>query len=240
MLTSRHRLYALHVSPQRFSYSSAFAFSFACLSSSSLSSVSEVFVLLGWDTAAAATGLFKDVDATGGTDGAARRRYSSNQWLKHESYVRFRGVHGACSESMLQCVCLGRRTSCTTLSLVPAHSESRKVWHSSFQHSATMQASTSTQQAQAQEQEAAEIAALVSSLHARLVSSGEWARLSKQLRRNLDGSEWDKELKDYARGVLQCRSDIFYSEVPDAPRQGYGTARQYPSTRSDSSRKASG
>lgn len=132
MLTSKQRLYALHVSPQRFSYSSAFAFSFACLSSSSLSSVSEVFVLLGCDTAAAANGLLEEVDATGGTDGAARRRYSSNQWLKHESYVRFRGVHGACSESIVHYLCLGRRATCATLSLVPvAHSKSRKVWHSS-------------------------------------------------------------------------------------------------------------
>lgn len=56
---------------------------------------------------------------------------------------------------------------------------------------------------QEQQDEAAEIAALVASLQARLVSSGEWSRLSKQLRRSLEGSEWDRDLKQYAQGVFE-------------------------------------
>jgi hypothetical protein len=56
---------------------------------------------------------------------------------------------------------------------------------------------------QEQQNEAAEIAALVASLQARLVSSGEWSRLSKQLRRSLEGSEWDRDLKQYAQGAFE-------------------------------------
>ncbi|KAF7845787.1 hypothetical protein BT93_L0672 [Corymbia citriodora subsp. variegata] len=55
--------------------------------------------------------------------------------------------------------------------------------------------------AAASTQDAAEVATLVSSLHTRLVTSGEWNRLLKQLRRGLEGSQWDKDLQDYARGV---------------------------------------
>ena len=42
---------------------------------------------------------------------------------------------------------------------------------------------------------------LVSSLHTRLVSSGEWNKLLKHVRITLDGSQWEDDLREYTRGV---------------------------------------
>lgn len=44
-----------------------------------------------------------------------------------------------------------------------------------------------------------EVAELVTSLQARLEASGEWPRLLKTLRKGLQDSEWDKNLREYAR-----------------------------------------
>ena len=48
-----------------------------------------------------------------------------------------------------------------------------------------------------------EVAELVASLQARLESSGEWQRLLKTLRKGLQDSEWDSNLREYARGALR-------------------------------------
>ncbi|CAD6582547.1 MAG: hypothetical protein CYPHOPRED_002061 [Cyphobasidiales sp. Tagirdzhanova-0007] len=40
---------------------------------------------------------------------------------------------------------------------------------------------------------------LVSSLHTRLVSSGEWNKLLKHVRITLDGSQWEDDLREYTR-----------------------------------------
>lgn len=154
-----------------------------------------MFWLLGCDTAAAATGLFDEVEATGGTEGAARRRYSSNQWLKHESYLRLSGVHGACSES-IWAASYKRASESVRIQPASITAPCSQTITSVLTSSRTM----STSQPQTTQEEA-EITALVASLQARLVASGEWGRLQKQLRRSLDGSQWDKDLKDFARGA---------------------------------------
>ena len=46
-----------------------------------------------------------------------------------------------------------------------------------------------------------EVAELVASLQARLEASGEWPRLLKTLRKGLQDSEWDENLREYARGA---------------------------------------
>lgn len=48
--------------------------------------------------------------------------------------------------------------------------------------------------------ESAELEQLTQSLQERLVNSGEWARLMKHLRKSLDQSEWEDDVKSYARG----------------------------------------
>ena len=47
-----------------------------------------------------------------------------------------------------------------------------------------------------------DVAELVASLQARLEASGEWERLLKTLRKGLQDSEWDSNLREYARGAL--------------------------------------
>lgn len=49
--------------------------------------------------------------------------------------------------------------------------------------------------------ESAELEQLTQSLQERLVNSGEWSRLMKHLRKSLDKSEWENDLKVYARGA---------------------------------------
>lgn len=48
--------------------------------------------------------------------------------------------------------------------------------------------------------EAAELEQLTDSLQERLVNSGEWDKLVRQLRKSLDKSEWEDDLRKYARG----------------------------------------
>lgn len=54
--------------------------------------------------------------------------------------------------------------------------------------------------------ESAELEQLTQSLQERLVNSGEWARLMKHLRKSLEKSEWEDNLKSYARG--ECRKPL--------------------------------
>ena len=46
----------------------------------------------------------------------------------------------------------------------------------------------------------AELHAMVDSLHARLVATGEWARLVKKLRGDLHGTSWESNLRNFAHG----------------------------------------
>lgn len=84
--TCKQLRYALHVSPQRVSYSSAFFLIAPCRSSA----------LLLFSFACDDVG----VRAVGGRWGAASRKYSSNQWLKQLSYLFLSGVHGGCRDSI--------------------------------------------------------------------------------------------------------------------------------------------
>ncbi|KAK9899557.1 hypothetical protein P389DRAFT_207220 [Cystobasidium minutum MCA 4210] len=54
--------------------------------------------------------------------------------------------------------------------------------------------------------ESAELEQLTQSLQERLVNSGEWARLTKQLRKSLDKSDWEADLKSYARDQARERN----------------------------------
>jgi len=63
-------------------------------------------------------------------------------------------------------------------------------------------------------QEASDIDALVQSLYNRLVESGGWNKLLKQLRTNLEDSEWEKRLNTYAKEqVIQHDGDIHLGDL---------------------------
>lgn len=62
--------------------------------------------------------------------------------------------------------------------------------------------------------ESAELEQLTQSLQERLVTSSEWARLMKHLRKSLDKSEWEDDLKSYARDQARDRNgQIHLSEL---------------------------
>lgn len=114
-LTSKHDRYALQTSPHRFSYSAALALMLSCLCVSFVSPAVWLAIVGGGTadvdeddrlfTVLLLLLVLPDDDDDDEGLGAARARYSSNQWLKQESYFFLSGVHCECNESMVCGVC---------------------------------------------------------------------------------------------------------------------------------------